>query len=43
MAGARSKSIYAVTAAAVGLVLFCVAVIDWLSYTVFAASLTWWR
>jgi len=43
MRRALLRNIYAVTAATVGLVLSCVAVIDWVSYTVFAASLTWWR
>jgi len=43
MRRALLRNIYAVTAATVGLVLLCVAVIDWVSYTVFAASLTWWR
>ena len=37
------RNIYAVTAATVWLVSLCVAVIDWVSYTVFVASLTWWR
>ena len=43
MRRALLRNIYTVTAAAVGLVLLCVAAIDWLGYTVFVASLTWWR
>jgi len=43
MRSALIRNIYTVTAAAVGLVLGCVAALDWLGYTVFVASLRWWR
>jgi|GEM_PF-2855789 len=38
---ARMREVYAITAAAVGLALLCVAALDWLGYTMFAISLSW--
>ena len=43
MRNALLRNIYTVTAAAVGLVLLCVAALDWVGYTAFVASLKWWR
>jgi hypothetical protein len=43
MGSALARNIYTVTAAAVGLVLLCVAALDWVGYTAFLASLMWWR
>jgi len=43
MRSALVRNVYTVTAAAVGLALMCVAALDWLGYTVFVVSLTWWR
>lgn len=37
------RNVYAVTAATIGLVLLCVAALDWINYTMFVLSLTWWR
>jgi hypothetical protein len=36
-----ASRIYRVTAVTVGLVLLCLAALDWVAYTVFMVSLTW--
>jgi len=43
MLSALVRNAYTVTAAAIGLTLLCVAALDWLGYTAFVTSLTWWR
>jgi hypothetical protein len=36
-----ARQIYNVTAATLGVVLLCLAALDWVSYTVFVLSLRW--
>lgn len=41
MRNALARNIYTATAATVGLVLLCLAALDWASYTAFVISLVW--
>jgi hypothetical protein len=36
-----ARQIYNVTAVAIGIALLCLAVLDWVGYTVFVLSLGW--